>query len=197
MIQSFEVAEYDIAFYSGVLIAVFAFGGFLTSVVWAWVSDKAGRKSTLLVGIFYGLVTTLTLGLSPSAAVAIASRAFGGLFNPNVGLVQTCTRELARKEHDPVCWPLRALMHIRPSQSNSAMTFRSLVGPVLGGLLADPAALYPFIFPQESLWTSYPYLLPNLAVGLLQVLTLILAFLVLQETHPGMPGHPATEHSVL
>ena len=32
------------------------------------------------------------------ATEAIASRAFGGLFNPNVGLVQTCTGELASEE---------------------------------------------------------------------------------------------------
>jgi MFS family permease len=98
MIQSFEVSEHDIAFYSGVLIAVFTFGEFLTGVFWAWVSDKIGRKPTLLIGIFCGLVTTLSFGLSRSVAVAIASRAFGGLLNPNVGLVQTCTGELARKE---------------------------------------------------------------------------------------------------
>jgi hypothetical protein len=77
------------------------------------------------------------------------------------------------------------------------MTFRNLLGPVLGGLLTDPAALYPSIFPQDSLWTSHPYLLPNLAVGLLQVLTLILAFFILQETHPAMPGHSTTRLSAL
>jgi MFS family permease len=112
MIQSFEVSEHDIAFYSGVLIAVFAFGELLTGVAWAWawVSDKIGRKPTLLVGIFCGLVTTLSLGLSWSVAVAIASRAFGGLLNPNIGLVQICTGGLTRKEQrgeylDSVCWP--------------------------------------------------------------------------------------------
>jgi MFS family permease len=87
MIQSFEVPEHDIAFYSGALIAVFTFGEFLTGLAWARVSDKIGRKPTALVGIFCGLVTALTLGLSRSVGVAIASRAFGGLFNPNVGLV--------------------------------------------------------------------------------------------------------------
>ena len=98
MIQSFEVPEHEIAFYSGALTAVFTFGEFLTGVVWARVSDKIGRKPTALVGIFCGLVAALALGLSRSVGVAIASRAFGGLFNPNVGLVQTCTGELASKE---------------------------------------------------------------------------------------------------
>lgn len=80
------------------LVALFTFGEFLTGVVWARVSDKIGRKPTMLMGIFCGFVTALTLGLSRSVGVAMASRAFGGLFNPNVGLVQTSTGELASKE---------------------------------------------------------------------------------------------------
>ncbi|KAK4124761.1 MFS general substrate transporter [Parathielavia appendiculata] len=156
MIRSFEVPEHDIAFYAGALVAVFTFGEFLTGVVWARVSDRIGRKPTALVGIFCGFVTAFTLGLSRSVAVVIASRAFGGLFNPNVGLV---------------------VMLFVIAKAFSLF---------LGGLLADPAALYPSIFPPNSAWTSYPYLLPNLAVSLLQVLTFILALLVLQETHPRM-----------
>jgi len=98
MIQSFKVSENDIAFYAGCLIAVYTLGEFLTAVTWARVSDRIGRKPTLMLGSFCGLVTALSLGLSRSVAVAIVSRAFGGLCNPNVSLVQTCTGELATKE---------------------------------------------------------------------------------------------------
>ena len=90
--------EHDISFCAGALVGVFTFGEFLTGIVWARVSDRIGRKPTLMIGIFSGLVAALSLGFSQSVAVAIASRAFGGLFNPNVGLVQTCTGELAGKE---------------------------------------------------------------------------------------------------
>jgi hypothetical protein len=54
----------------------------------------------------------------------------------------------------------------------------------LGGLLADPVALYPSVFPSDSVWTSYRYLLPNLIIASLQLFTLLLTFFVLQETHP-------------
>ncbi|KAL2022193.1 hypothetical protein VTK56DRAFT_6022 [Thermocarpiscus australiensis] len=182
MVQSFKVSEDDIAFYSGSLIAVFTFGEFLTGLFWARVSDKIGRKPTLLLGIFCGLVTALALGLSRSVAVAVASRAFGGLFNPNVSLVPTCTGELATKDQRAKAFSLVTFIR----------SLGNLIGPVLGGLLADPSALYPSVFPQNSLWTNYPYLLPNLAVGLLQLLTFILTFLVLRETHPQMPKHPGT-----
>lgn len=60
---------------------------------------------------------------------------------------------------------------------------RNLIGPVLGGLLADPVALYPSLFPSNSVWNSYRFLLPNLVVGLLQIVTLLLTFFFLRETH--------------
>jgi MFS family permease len=98
MIRSFEVPEHEVAFYASALVGVFTFGEFLTGVVWARVSDRIGRKPTLMLGTFCALVSALSFGCSGSVAAAIASRAFGGLFNPNVGLVQTCAGELARKE---------------------------------------------------------------------------------------------------
>ncbi|KAK4140773.1 protein zinc induced facilitator-LIKE 1 [Dichotomopilus funicola] len=189
MIQSFNVPEHDIAFYSAALIALFTLGEFLTGIVWARVSDKIGRKPTMLMGTFCGFVTVLTLGFSRSVGVAMASRAFGGLLNPNVGLVQTSTGELASKEQRPKAFSLVTFIR----------SVGDLIGPVLGGLLADPATLYPSVFPQNSLWTSYPYLLPNLVVGMLQALTFILTFFVLQETHPGMsrPSQATPGHSVV
>lgn len=98
MIQSFEVPEQDIAFYAGALVGVFTFGEFLTGIIWARISDRIGRKPTLMIGTCCGLIAALSLGMARSVGVAVASRAFGGLFNPNVGLVQTCTGELARRE---------------------------------------------------------------------------------------------------
>lgn len=101
MIQSFPgVDETDIPFYAGLLVAVFTFCEFLSGMVWARVSDRIGRKPALLIGAVCGMITSLGLGISRSLTLAIASRAFGGLFNPNVGLVQTCVVELAEeKEH--------------------------------------------------------------------------------------------------
>ena len=98
MIKSFPgVPDTDIPFYAGLLIAVFTFCEFLSSMLWAKLSDRIGRKSVLLIGSLCGMITSLTLGMSRSLALAVASRAFGGLFNPMVGLVQTCVVELAER----------------------------------------------------------------------------------------------------
>jgi MFS family permease len=99
MIRSFgEVDEDDIAFYASLLISSYTFCEFLSGMIWAKISDRIGRKFTLLIGSFCGMIAALVLGFSQSMALAIASRVFGGLFNPNVGLVQTCVVELAHKD---------------------------------------------------------------------------------------------------
>ncbi|KAL2131704.1 hypothetical protein VTI74DRAFT_4723 [Chaetomium olivicolor] len=180
MVQSFNVPELDIAFYAGSLVAVFTFGEFLTGFVWARVSDRVGRKPTLMLGIACALASALSFGLSKSVGVAIATRAFWGMSNPNVGLVPTCTGELASKEQQANAFSLVTFIR----------SLGNLVGPVLGGLLADPVSSYPSVFSSSSIWARHRYLLPNVAVGLLQVLTLLLTLFFLRETHPQL----ATRH---
>ena len=99
MVKSFPgVEETDVPFYAGLLVAVFTFCEFLSGMLWAKLSDRIGRKPTLLIGTVCGMVASLSLGIARSLALAIFSRSFGGLFNPNVGLVQTCTVELAERK---------------------------------------------------------------------------------------------------
>ncbi|KAK3291291.1 major facilitator superfamily domain-containing protein [Chaetomium fimeti] len=178
MMRQFDVPEHDIAFYAGALVTVLTSGEFLTGPIWTRVGDKIGRKPTLLFGIFCGLITSLTLGLSQSFTVVIVSRALAGLLNPNAGLVQTCTEELAREEQRHEAFTL--VIYIR--------SLGGVLGPILGGFLAYPTFSYPSTFSQNSLWADYPHLLPNLAVCLLHVVTFILAARIVEETHPKMPA---------
>ena len=48
-----------------------------------------------------------------------------------------------------------------------------IVGPIMGGLLADPAGNYPSLFGDIAWMKKYPYALPNLvnAVILFAALT--------------------------
>ena len=107
MLQSFhEVPDQDIPFYTGLLVGVVTFGEFLSAMVWARISDHIGRKPALLIGTAFGTVTALSLGLSRSIAMAVASRALGGLLCANASLVQTCTGELASKEQQAQAFSL-------------------------------------------------------------------------------------------
>lgn len=63
-------------------------------------------------------------------------------------------------------------------------TLRNLVGPIIGGFLADPVKHYPSSFKASSIWAEYPYLLPNLVVVCLLVVTFVIGFLFFRETLP-------------
>lgn len=98
MVQSFDESyisgQADAAFYAGFLIASFTFGEFLTGILWGKISNKIGRKPTLLIGVAGGLVSATVFGISKSFPFALAARLFGGLINPNVGVVQTMIAEI-------------------------------------------------------------------------------------------------------
>lgn len=99
MIRSFDgIVESQITFYAGLLVAMFTFSEFLSGMIWAKISDRIGRKTSLLIGSACGMVTALSFGLSRNLGMAITSRVFGGLSNPNVGLIQTCVVELVQRK---------------------------------------------------------------------------------------------------
>ncbi|EFR02386.1 hypothetical protein MGYG_05382 [Nannizzia gypsea CBS 118893] len=178
MMKSFLRADGDQAARAAVLasstVSLFTFGEFLTSVPWAKVSDRIGRKRTLMIGVACGVVSALVFGLSKSLGIALAARAFGGLTNPNVGVVSSCVGELVKDKKDQgkafsVVPFLRAL--------------GSLIGPAIGGWLAEPTETIPSVFPPGGIWEEFPYLLPNLVVALSMAASGLLGFFFLEETH--------------
>eukprot|EP01045_Picozoa_sp_COSAG04_P029476 COSAG04_NODE_4853_length_1861_cov_1.028377_3_plen_131_part_00 len=47
------------------------------------------------------------------------------------------------------------------------------MGPILGGLLARPAELYPAAFAADGPWGRFPYLLPCFVVAITGVLAMV------------------------
>ncbi|KAN0068305.1 Major facilitator superfamily domain containing protein [Elaphomyces granulatus] len=150
-------------------IALFTFGEFLMGVPWAKVSDRIGRKPTLIIGTVGGGVSALAFGLSTNLWMALAARIFGGLVNPNVGVISACVGELIESKQD---------------QGKAFSVVPFLRGPVIGGYLADPVISFPSVFHDGSIWQTYPYLLPNLIVFLFIAISGLLGFFFLEETHP-------------
>jgi MFS family permease len=102
LIKHFEVGdEQDAAFYAGLLISSFSLAEALMGMYWGGVSDRIGRKPVLLLGCVGTMLSLITVGLAPSIWVALAGRAFGGLLNGNIGVLQTMVGELVTKpEHE-------------------------------------------------------------------------------------------------
>lgn len=62
----------------------------------------------------------------------------------------------------------------------------TIIGPAIGGLFANPSVSLPSVFPKSGLFTTFPYLLPNLICASLLLISIVLGYFLLLETHPNI-----------
>ncbi len=176
MIETFNVAKDpdQISIYAGMLITSFAFAEFSTGVIWGRISDKVGRKPVLIFGLFGTALSMIMFGFATNLPTAIIARALGGLLNGNVGVLQTTVAELVTvKEHQPRAYSIMPFV----------WCLGSIIGPVMGGALAQPCIAYPWLFDRGSIFGAYPFLLPNLVCVVILVFGIAIGVLFLEETH--------------
>ncbi|EFW20786.1 MFS multidrug transporter [Coccidioides posadasii str. Silveira] len=155
MVSSFHVTEdhRKIALYAGAVTSAFTFAEFCAGVFWGRMSDTLGRKPVLLMGLVGTAISMLLFGLASSLPVALLARALGGLLNGNIGVLQTTVAELVtEKEHQARAYSIMPFV----------WCLGSIIGPALGGALAQPCQNYPALFSGNSIFAQYPFLLPNL-----------------------------------
>lgn len=92
----------------------------------------------------------------------------------NVGVAKTVLSELSDDTNAP-----RAFSFI-----GVATGFGRLVGPAIGGLLAQPAVKYLGTFAADGLFGRHPFLLPCLVCGIITAVCFTLGAVFLEETGP-------------
>lgn len=177
MVESFHVTDNDqkIALYAGMITSSFTFAEFSAGMFWGRMSDRIGRKPVLVMGLVGTAMSMVAFGFAPNLATAMIARALGGLLNGNIGVLQTTVAEIVTvKEHQPRAYSIMPFV----------WCLGSIIGPAMGGALAQPCDNYPGLFSRNTLFDRFPFLLPNLVCIVVLVCGIVVGFLFLEETHP-------------
>ncbi|KAJ5708363.1 hypothetical protein N7488_008164 [Penicillium malachiteum] len=186
-LKSFDPSLPDstISAQAGILQGSFTAAQFLTAVWWGRLADAdwMGRKRVLMIGLFGTCVSALGFGFSRSFVTAAVFRTLGGILNSNQGVMRTMISEIiAEKKYQS-----RAFL-LLPMCFNIGV----IIGPVLGGSLADPVHSFPWLFGPGSLlggksgvwWMEHwPYALPNLLSAIFIFISFLGIFFGLDESH--------------
>ncbi|KAK9780553.1 putative Major facilitator superfamily domain-containing protein [Seiridium cardinale] len=168
-------SDSEIAFRTAILNASFTAAQLLTGVLWGYLADspRLGRKTVILMGLIGTFISCMGYGFSTTFYSALLFRIIGGLTNGNGGVIRTMISEVVQEK----VYQSRAFLLLP-----IAFNIGSILGPSLGGILADPGTNYPGLFGDVEFFQRLPYATPSILVGLLNLISLLLSWLYLEET---------------
>ncbi|ONM31318.1 Carbohydrate transporter/ sugar porter/ transporter [Zea mays] len=176
MIRDLHIAKQtqDIGFYAGFVVetygafsinegASYMCGRAVSSTVWGIVADKYGRKPVIVLTLIAIVIFNTMFGLSSNYWMALITRCLLGIMCGYLGPIKAYATEVCRKEYN----------HLALAVVSSSRGIGLIIGPAIGGYLAQPADKYPSIFSQTSIFGRFPYFLPCLCISILAVIALI------------------------
>ncbi|KAH6617252.1 major facilitator superfamily domain-containing protein, partial [Chaetomium tenue] len=144
-------------------------------MLWGRIADsgRVGRKTVLMIGLAGTLLSCVGFAFSTSFGQALFFRSIGGITNGNVGVLRTMISETVKEKK----YQSRAFL-LLPMTFNVGV----IIGPILGGVLSDPAGSYPDLFGHIDFFRRFPYATPNLVAALFLLCGLVAVWLWLEET---------------
>lgn len=185
-----DPSEKEIGFLTGILGACFCAAQFFTSYPLGKLSDRMGRKPIMILGNVSCILGALGFGFSSRFWQACLSRILMGTFNAIIGAEKAMIGEALKREEQS-----DAMRHF-----SLVWGLGTLVGPVMGGVLASPCDNDNAIFGAiadlgfckgdgDGLFNKYPFLLPCVAAACTSVMALIGTLFFMSESLPKLTGN--------
>ncbi|KAH6623982.1 MFS general substrate transporter-like protein [Chaetomium sp. MPI-SDFR-AT-0129] len=173
MVASFEdVPDGDEGVYVGLLASAFALAQLATNLLWGYMSDRVGRKPTMLLGTSLLTVCFVFFGLCNTYSQLILVHVAMGLFNGNAAIVPTCLGEVTDRTNQSSAFTWLPVIY----------SLGSITGPALGGLLVGAVG-----------GARHPFLAPNLVVAALLLSSVAVVGVWFEETLQGSGPNAASE----
>ncbi|XP_052820367.1 uncharacterized protein LOC128246215 [Mya arenaria] len=161
--------EEEKGYYAGIVASALFLGRFL---LWGWLSDKKGRKPIILITVILNGVSSLAFGFTTTLWFAFVTRFISGLVNGTVGTAKTILYEISDNTNQAVGMSIISV----------AWGSGIIVGPAVGGYLANPCKSYPDVFPSEGFFYKFPYFIPGFAAFIICLIPFLLDVFLLPET---------------
>jgi MFS family permease len=124
--KSFQAPAWQVA----LIFSAYAIGGFFGEPFWGRLSDTVGRKPILISTVCGNCLCYLALAFAPNIYVAFFVRLLGGMASGNGAVIQGYIADITPPDERTS----------KMSWLGAAYNIGFIVGPALGGLLANPAA---------------------------------------------------------
>ncbi|UNI18368.1 hypothetical protein JDV02_004641 [Purpureocillium takamizusanense] len=167
-----HVADADVGFYSGAIESLFSMAQMAVMMLWSSLANRFGRKPMLVYSLVGMAVGPALFGMATTLWQMILFRCLTGVFSSADLIIRTMVGE-----HCTTQTQARAF-----SWYSFASNMGVLVGPIVGGALADPASQYPSVFGGIEFFDRYAYALPGFVVAAIGVTGAVSSAVFLDET---------------
>ncbi|VUC20649.1 unnamed protein product [Clonostachys rosea] len=167
-----HLPESDIGFYSGLIESLFSAIQMFVLIFWGRLSDIVGRKPVLIYSMVGMSITPVLFCMSTTLWQMIMFRCIAGVFSGSNLVIRTMVSENSTPETQA-----RAF-----SWFSFGGNIGLVLGPILGGVLANPVKQYPNIFKGIEFFEKYPYALPGFITGGICATGVVVCGLYLKET---------------
>lgn len=172
--------ESDVGFYSGLIESVFSLAQMCCLLLWGRLADGVGRKPVLVFSLVGMTAGPALFGMARSIPQMLLYRCVAGVFSGSGLIVRTMIGDHSTPETQALAF----------SWFGFAGNVGVFVGPIVGGLLAEPARNMPGLFDEAGFFADYPYALPGFAIAAIVAVGAVGCALFLGETL-GKKGRPS------
>ncbi|ORY72168.1 permease of the major facilitator superfamily [Pseudomassariella vexata] len=172
LIYNSDLADTDVGFYSGLIESLFSLTQMSVMMLWGLAADRVGRKPVLVFSLIGVSIATALFGFARTIWQMILFRCIAGVFAGTIVTIRTMISEHSTKETQARAFSWFAF----------AGNLGILIGPLIGGALAEPATQYPRAFGNVAFFRHFPYTLPSFVVGIIGLSSVVTSALFVKET---------------